>query len=119
MENHLSFGSWGEDQAQLFLEKAGYQIHKRNIRTPYGEIDIIAKKGKVWVIAEVKTRRSQFFGRPGEAVTSAKQKKIRQSTLWWIQESEKTIPELRFDVIEILHTSNKTTEIHHIISAFE
>jgi putative endonuclease len=59
-------GAWGEENASDWLAERGYQIIARNVRTPYGEIDIIAQQGDVTVFIEVKTLTSSviFFLKP-------------------------------------------------------
>ena len=56
-------GAWGEGIAADWLAEHGYQIVARNVRTPYGEIDIIAQQGDVTIFVEVKTLTSSanFF----------------------------------------------------------
>ena len=63
-----TIGRQGEEAAAVFLERAGYDILARNFRTPRGEIDIVASKGRMLAFVEVKTRRTQRFGRPAAAV---------------------------------------------------
>ena len=63
-----ALGKWGEATAADFLEKQGYSIVERNCRTPYGEIDLVAYDGAVFVFVEVKTRATDAFGFPEEAV---------------------------------------------------
>lgn len=111
-------GQWGEEQAARYLREKGYQIIKRNQRTPYGEIDIIAEKQRTLVIIEVKARSSEKFGNPEDAVTRKKQDRIRQSSLWWIQQNKYSYNEIRFDVIGILRKGDQW-EIKHWISGFE
>jgi len=74
-----SLGKEGEDKAEEFLKRNGFKILERNFRTPYGEIDIIAKKGSRLFFVEVKTRSSLEFGRGSEAVTSSKIKHIKNA----------------------------------------
>ena len=62
-------GDHGEDLAAAALKKQGYKILERNYVTPLGEIDLIARQGKTVVFVEVKTRKSDRFGSPQEAVT--------------------------------------------------
>jgi putative endonuclease len=69
-------GNWGENFACKFLVIRGYKIIERNFRTRFGEIDIIAVKNDVLSFVEVKTRLSKKFGKPEEAVTKQKLKKI-------------------------------------------
>ena len=76
-----SAGQYGEDIAAAFLKKKGYLIVERNFRKRFGEIDIIAEDGGTIVFAEVKTRSSDRFGSPFEAVDSRKQKKMSRVAL--------------------------------------
>lgn len=110
-------GKWGEEQATKYLKEKGYQIIKRNQRTPYGEIDIIAEQEKILIFIEVKARSSEKFGNPEDAVTRNKQERIRRSSLWWIQENKYFYNEIRFDVIGILRKGNQW-EFKHWVSSF-
>lgn len=68
-------GRQGEDAAAAFLQDHGCEILARNFRTPRGEIDIIAREGQSVIFVEVKTRRTERFGRPAAAVGYRKQQK--------------------------------------------
>ena len=70
-----SIGDMGERRAVKFLKKKGYKILETNFKTNFGEIDIIARKGDYICFVEVKTRSSDNFGEPREAVNFHKQKK--------------------------------------------
>lgn len=63
-----NIGKTGEQKAEIFLKNNGYSIIKTNYLTKYGEIDIIAKKNKTIYFIEVKTRTSDNFGQPWEAI---------------------------------------------------
>ena len=54
-QHNRQIGAWGERTAADWLCERGYEIIARNVRTPYGEIDIVAKQGDVTVLVEVKT----------------------------------------------------------------
>lgn len=43
-KNTRRIGAYYEEQAAQYLQSKGYTIIKRNYKTPYGEIDLIAKK---------------------------------------------------------------------------
>jgi putative endonuclease len=64
-------GKWGEAAAARYLEARGYRILQHNVRTPYGEIDLIASQESRVVFVEVKTRTSLSYGLPEAAVTRA------------------------------------------------
>ena len=74
-----SIGRRGEDIAAEYLAKKGYTIRVRNFRTRYGEIDLVCRKGSEVIFVEVKTRASDQFGLPEEAVTSQKLRHLRRA----------------------------------------
>jgi putative endonuclease len=65
-------GAAGELRARRFLEAKGYEFVTANVRTRYGEIDLIMRDGQTLVFVEVKARRSGVQGFPEEAVTKGK-----------------------------------------------
>jgi putative endonuclease len=73
MKHNQSIGRWGEQAVAAYLVEHGYEILGRNVRTPYGEIDIVARQGEVTVFIEVKTRTSNRMGFPEASVTVRKQ----------------------------------------------
>jgi putative endonuclease len=113
-----TLGSEGEDLAIRFLKNKGYRIIARNYKTPIGEVDIIAGDGNITVFIEVKTRKDDSFGYPFEAVTQAKQKKIKNIALLYLKKQGKESP-VRFDVISIFYTGPGSNRIEHILDAFE
>ncbi len=89
-----------EKEAGKFLKKNGFKILDKNYRTPYGEIDIVAKEKKVLVFVEVKYRKTSLFGTPQEAVNFKKQQKIIKSAIIYMK--EKNISrDYRFDIVSI------------------
>ena len=95
-------GHTGEDLAAAALKKQGYKILERNYTTPLGEIDLIARQGKTLIIIEVKTRKSTRFGSPQEAVSAAKQAKLRRLADYYLKDKRLTEAPVRFDVVAIL-----------------
>ena len=79
LAKHQVFGQIGELQAERFLKKHKYKIIAKNHKTPYGELDIIAKIKNTYVFVEVKTRSSKAFGLPQEAVNRKKELNIINS----------------------------------------
>lgn len=113
-------GLSGEDAACQYLEQKGYQILRRNFRTYVGEIDIIASKGPTLSFIEVKTRSSEQFGKPREAVTFGKQKKIRRSAETYLVMTKRinNMPDLSFDVIEVIRSRGQIRSINHLERCF-
>jgi TIGR00252 family protein len=108
-------GKQGENLAQEYLEKNGYKIIQKNYRTKFAEIDIIAKKDNILSFIEVKSRNSDSFGRPYEAVSESKIKKIRKNAEIFLSTTDINYDGISFDIIEVF-LGNKT--INHIKSAF-
>lgn len=76
---NLKTGKLGEDMAENFLKRKGYQIIARNFKTKYSEIDLIAEKDKVLIFVEVKTRAGDGFGSPEEAINQEKRKRLKRA----------------------------------------
>ncbi len=110
-----SLGKWGEEYAVAYLRKKKYKILAQNYFTKFGEIDIIAQKGKKLVFVEVKTRASQLFGAPEEAVDYYKQQKIIRSSQKYLQE-KKWEKDYQIDVIAI-QKGPKKVFLKHIKNA--
>ena len=94
-------GDWGEQVAVDYLHNHNVKIIGRNIRTNYGEIDILGQKDGVLIFFEVKTRRTENFGNPEEAVNYIKQEHIKNSALEFIQYNQDMKTDWRIDVIAI------------------
>ncbi len=92
-------GAWGESVAAAYLEKRGYIILARNVRTPYGEIDIIAQKDDLSICVEVKTRASGAFGPPEIAVSPRKMEHMRAAAEYYA--AEHGIEHWQLDVIAV------------------
>lgn len=68
------YGRIGEIKAARYLKKQGMKILERNFRSLRGEVDIVAEDGDTLVFVEVKSRSSETYGQPAEAVTAFKQR---------------------------------------------
>ncbi|MBR2646651.1 MAG: YraN family protein [Clostridia bacterium] len=98
-------GKKGERLVEEYLTAQGYKIIKRNYRTPFGEADIIAKDRDEVVFVEVKTRSSNAYGAPREAVGKTKQERYYKiAQCYWLKTGEE--PNARFDVAEVFEDGN-------------
>lgn len=87
MKNYRQqFGSWGEAAAAARITDAGYELIGKNVRTPYGEIDLIAKCGEMIVFFEVKTRSTDDFGLPEDAFHTKKMEHLINAVSFFIQQ---------------------------------
>jgi len=116
MSEHNELGKQGEEIATAYLLKQGYLILDVNWRAGRNEIDIIAKDKDFLVIIEVKSRRSDTFMEPEEAVTKEKQQSLIWAANAYIFRKNISL-ETRFDIISIIHNKNET-RIHHLKDAF-
>lgn len=113
-------GNLGEDVACDFLKEKGYKILERNFVWNRNEIDIIAEdeKERRIVFVEVKTRNTDYFMQPFEAVDFKKQRLIIKVANAYIR-SRRIDLEARFDVISIVQSDGDNQVIEHITGAFE
>lgn len=95
-------GADGEARAAAWYEAAGYSVVDRNWRCRDGELDLVVRRGRELVFVEVKSRRSDRFGVPAEAVTVAKQRRLRRLAGRYLAETGARAGALRFDVVAIL-----------------
>lgn len=109
-----ALGRYGEDLAVVHLERQGLTILSRNWRCSLGELDIIARDGSCLVVCEVKTRSSDRFGSPLEAVGPRKVRRLRQLALRWLDEQQVHAPEIRFDAIGIVQPPAGPPVLQHV-----
>jgi putative endonuclease len=95
-------GAAGEAAAARWYSARGYEVVARNWRCREGEIDLIVRRGGTVVFCEVKARTSDAFGLPAEAVTRAKQQRLRGLAARWLAEGGVPAAEIRFDVASVL-----------------
>lgn len=112
-----SLGRWGEEAAARYLAERGYEILARNVRTKFGELDLVMQQGKQLVFVEVKARSGNQFGQPEEAVTPAKQRHLAEAAESYLQANPQLGGDWRVDVIAINRTSGKDLEIVHFENA--
>ena len=95
-------GRRGEELAARYLTTRGYRIVARNWRCQQGEIDIVAERGGVFAVVEVKTRSSTMFGHPLDAITPSKAARLRRLAVLWCEATQQSHRSLRIDAISVL-----------------
>jgi putative endonuclease len=99
---HLVAGENAEQAACDFLLAKKLLLIERNIRYPFGEIDLLMQDGKELVFVEVRYRRNQQFGGGVESVTPAKQKKMANAAQAWLSGHRQWANAgCRFDVVAV------------------
>ncbi|MBU4334813.1 MAG: YraN family protein [Candidatus Omnitrophica bacterium] len=112
-------GKEGEEAAVKFLRSKGYKIIEKNFSNYLGEIDIIAKDKDTICFVEVKTRSSDQYDSPFEAVSQKKQVKIARVAMSYLQQIDKMEAKSRFDVVGIDHEKEGEDRISIVKDAFE
>jgi putative endonuclease len=112
MARKQAIGRWGERLAEEYLSARGYTLIQRNVRTPYGEIDLVMRgEGDILIFVEVKTRTSSNYGKPEEAVTAQKRVHMLQSAEAYLLEHDEYQGDWRVDVISIFQPGTGYPEI--------
>jgi putative endonuclease len=110
----FKFGLSAESRAAMFLIAKAYRILARRWKTPFGEVDIVARRRRTLVFVEVKAR-----GTADEAVAAvterSKQRIISAAELWLAHHPKDAETEIRFDVIVV----TPGTIPQHIVNAFD
>jgi len=118
MQAKDELGRYGESLAARMLSDRGYEILHRNWRCRQGELDIVAATGRTLVVCEVKTRRSNRFGAPAEAVHPGKANRIRSLTTQYLAAHPGRWQDIRFDVVSVLRPAAGPAQLQHLIGAF-
>lgn len=109
-------GRGGEDRAARYLAACGYDVLDRNWRNRDGEIDLVVARRDELVVVEVKTRRSEAFGHPFEAIDQRKQSRLWRLAVAWIAAHplEAQGRRLRLDAIAIIGADPATGTLEHL-----
>lgn len=92
-----SSGAAAEEAAARHLEARGYRILARNVKSKVGELDIVARDGRVVCFVEVRARRD---GRAAETVDARKQRKLARAAAHYLASQRIDAP-CRFDVVTV------------------
>lgn len=117
--DNKALGALGEQAAADWYESHGYSVTDRNWRVREGELDLVllAPDGAV-VFCEVKTRSSDRFGSPLEAVTPIKQRRLRTLAALWLSAHEGRGGEVRFDVAAVVLSASGEPEVEVVQAGF-
>lgn len=117
MHARSQLGRRGEDAACDLYRRLGFQVLERNYRAGRGEIDVVARRGDTIVFCEVKTRGSDAWGIPAEAVDRAKQARLRRLAAAWLAERRPGCVDVRFDVVSVIVRGDQI-DVSHMPDAF-
>lgn len=95
-------GQYGEKLAAEFLERQGFKIVERNFNTRWGEIDVIARRGRSLHFVEVKTRSGTAHGEPEEAINYFKQQRLLGAAKMYLLARDVDLPNYQIDSVSII-----------------
>lgn len=118
-DQRRTVGDEGEGRAEAYLRQRGFRILGRNVRSPLGELDLIADDQGVLVFVEVKRRRTGTFGGAIEAVDARKRAKLIQLAAQYLAQRRIRNRACRFDVVVIQDDVEVAEAVQHITNAFD
>src|SRR5262249_22187413 len=114
------FGTRSERAAARFLKRLGYRIAARNYSCPHGELDLVALDGCCVVFVEVRSTGTGDAARPAASVDAAKQRRLTDLALHFLQTHGLLNHAARFDVLALSWPAGRREpEVVHYRSAFE
>lgn len=116
MHERALLGRTGEDMAARMYEAQGFLV-QRNYRAGRIEVDLVATRPGLVVFCEVKTRHTDRWGEPSEAVGRQKQMRLRRAAAAWLQQHQPGRVEVRFDVVSAI-VRDDHMEVTHLPNAF-
>ncbi|MFA5187796.1 MAG: YraN family protein [Patescibacteria group bacterium] len=114
MSYKQNIGKYGQEVARKWLQARDYNFLAANFSTRHGELDLIFEKNKQIIFVEVKTRLSDKFGLPEEAVTEQKKAKMSEAGLKYLAANQIASDNYRFDIVAVeIDKANKKAKIRH------
>lgn len=115
LTHNQSLGAKGELLAARFLTRRGLVLLDHNWRSPEGEIDLVLREGRTLVICEVKTRSSNDYGTPHEAIDRRKVDRMRRLAGAWLRAHSVHPEDIRLDLVAVLVPRIGEPEIDHVV----
>jgi putative endonuclease len=114
------FGNRSERAAAKFLQRQGYRIVARNYACGQGELDLVAVDGRCIVFVEVRSTGSEDSTKTAASVDAAKQRRLTNLALHFLQQHRLLDRPARFDVLVLQWPADrKEPAISHFRNAFE
>ena len=106
-------GANGEEAVSQYLQQKGMQVIDRNWRIKGGEIDLVCDDGGAIVFVEVKTRTSNLYGTPFDAITPDTAFRLQRLALAWMAMNHRWGQDYRIDVAGVWMDGYGACEIEH------
>ncbi|MGH0034435.1 MAG: YraN family protein [Myxococcota bacterium] len=114
-----SLGNEGEERAARYLARRGYRIVARNLRSGGVEVDLVVRRGGIWVFVEVKTRRSTRFGRARESLGPRQCARLVRAARTWLAGRAGPRRRVRFDLVACELHADGSWHVEHWPDAFD
>jgi putative endonuclease len=116
--NRIERGRDGEDLAWDHLRRAGYRLVARNVRSRFGEIDLVVERGDTLVFVEVRSRAGSRFGAPLESIDGRKRRQVARLAADFLARRRLDDRRARFDVVAV-EWQDGAPKVDHVENAFE
>ena len=118
MAQHLVTGSLGEDLVAAHHMRNGFEIVARNAKVGRLELDVIARRGRMLVFCEVRTRKHDSFLDPIATIDRDKVRRVRNAALMWLRANGVYAEEMRFDAASVVLDAPGEPRIDYYEAAF-
>ena len=114
-------GRWGEDCAAEYMEQHGWYIRHRNWQKKHHELDLVCidENSTILLFIEVKTRASEIWGAPDEAIDLEKKNNTIRAARAYISDFHLQHLEIRYDTISVIGTPETGCEIRYKENVFD
>ncbi len=112
-------GKRAEREAALYLRRRGYELIAQDVRSFFGQIDLVFRKGRTVIFVEVKSRTGEEYGSPTESLGARQRKRLIRAGHGFLAKKGWTESEVRFDLVGVyFDKEGKMVRIEHIPDAF-
>lgn len=119
MSDRQGVGRRGEDLAARHLQALGLTVIDRNVRFPWGEIDLVAREDSELVFVEVKTRIGDESMAPDEIVDARKLARLERLSAAYVERLGNPDVDWRVDVVAVvIGRDGRVVRIDHVPGAF-
>lgn len=117
LQGRAELGARAEDMACEHLRSLGCEILARNVRVGRLELDVIARRGRLIVFCEVRSRSSDRLMTPAQSIDARKVERVRSAAAQWLRAAELGAVQVRFDVASVTFDV-PGGRLNHLIGAF-
>ena len=121
MAQHNELGKWGECKAAEYLREKGLYIRHIDWHDKHRDLDIVAIDADMTTlyVIEVKTRSSETWGEPDEAIDLEKKNNIIKATTKYVSLYRLSHLQVRYDTISVIGTPETSCKIIYKENAFD